>query len=297
MPNELIPAEDHNPLEPVQLDVLSVMDRSRIEMQITAARANPRPAIDVIERQIRARATRRPEIAELCYYSVPRGGDMIHGASIKLANIALSCWGNTLSGALTTSNDGKVIKATGFCWDLEINNQKYTEAQRRIVDRHGRPYSYDLQIQTANAAISIAERNAILKVLGSDVTDPIWEECMRVVAGSTKDLAERRETAMKWFAVRGVRYDNLLRLLEKSSVDQIDVDDVAYLRGLANAIVDKTITIAEIFNAPAAAEGDRDSRHKDKVRAMAEERRAARQAETEKQQTEVQEKKTEEEDF
>jgi hypothetical protein len=274
------------------------MDRSRIEMQITAARTHPRPAIDVIERQIQARATRRPEIAEKCYYSVPRGGEIVHGASIKLANIALSCWGNTLSGALTTLNDGKIIKATGFCWDLEINNQKYTEAQRRIVDRHGRPYSYDLQIQTANAAISIAERNAILKVLGSDITDPIYQQCIKVVAGSSKDLAERREQAMKWFAVRGVKYDRILAVLEKSSVDQLDVDDVAYLRGLANAIVDKTITIADAFNAPAEGTADAPARHKDKIRAMADERRAERQAEAEKQQAQAEAaEKKEEEDF
>src|SRR5215471_15467248 len=108
MPNEIaILPEQDNPLEPIQLEALNVLERSRIDLQITAANRNPRPDIEVIEKLIHRRATRRADVAELCYYSLPRWDNeekkqkLIHGASIKLANIALQEWRNTLSGAIT----------------------------------------------------------------------------------------------------------------------------------------------------------------------------------------------------
>lgn len=252
-----------NPLAPVPVEVMDAMERSRIDLQISAARRNPRPDIAVIEKSIHRRATRRADIAELCYYSLPRfdketgKNKIITGASIKLANIALGEWGNTLSGARTVANDGLVIKAYGICWDLQTNNQKFAEVQRRIVDKHGRPYSYDMQIVTAQAANSIAERNAILKVLGDDLYVPILNDCMKVAAGTAGELVERREKAMRWFSTRGVKYEQILQLLEKGSVEQLDSEDVGYLSGLANAIRDKEISIQDAF--AAQAEGDEQS--------------------------------------
>jgi hypothetical protein len=249
-----------NPLEVVPLETVEIMERSRIDMQISAANRKPRPDIEVIEARITKRAARRVDIAGLCYYSLPRfdkdsgKNKLIHGASIKLANISLGEFGNTLSGAQTIGNDGKVIRARGICWDLQTNNQKFVEVGRRILDKHGRPYSYDMQVTTAAAANSIAERNAILKVLGEDIFTPAYLECMKVVAGTNKDLIERRDKMLKWFSFRGVKYDQMLALLDKSAVDQLDVDDVAYMSGIANAIRDKELTVEEAFNVPADEE-------------------------------------------
>lgn len=279
----IMPGPQDKPLEVVPLETIEIMERSRIDMQITAARRNPRPEIDVIELQITKRAARRKDIAELCYYSLPRydkeagKNKLIHGASIKLANISLGCWGNTLSGAQTIGNDGSVVRARGICWDLETNNQKFVEVGRRIIDKHGRPYSYDMQVTTAAAANSIAERNAILKVLGDDIFTPAYLECMKVVAGSAKDLIERRDKMLKWFAFRGVKYDQMLALLDKSAVDQLDVDDVAYMSGVANAIKDKEITVEEAFNIPAEEERKSGGK-KGYLRQLRDERKAQKEA-------------------
>ena len=270
-----------NPLEVVPLETIEVMERSRIDLQLDAAQARPRPPIEVIERNITQRVARRKDIAELCYYSLPRfdkdsgKNKLIHGASIKLANISLGEWGNTLSGAQTIGNDGKVVRARGICWDMQNNNQKFVEVGRRILDKHGRPYSYDMQVTTAAAANSIAERNAILKVLGDDIFTPAYLECMKVVAGSETDLIERRDKMLKWFSFRGVKYDQMLALLEKASVDQLDVDDVAYMSGIANAIRDKELTVEEAFTVTtdASPEG-----RKSYLRQLRDERRAQREA-------------------
>lgn len=270
-----------DPLVPVPLEALDAIERSRIDLQIAAARRNPRASIAVIEKRIRERATRRADVAELCYYSLPRydkeegRNKLITGASIKLANIALGEWGNTLSGARTVGNDGKVIKAYGICWDLESNNQKFTEVQRRIIDKNGRPYSYDMQVQTAGAANSVAERNAILKVLGSDLYEPLVAECMKVVAGTASDFTERRDKALKWFNLRGVKYDQILELVEKDAIDKLEAEDVAYLSGLANAIKDKEITVEEAF--PRADSGELPSKVKLRDKLLAQ--RAAREKE------------------
>lgn len=291
MPSDNLPVimpqgPQENPLEVVPLETIEIMERSRIDMQIAAAQHHPRPEVEVIEMRITKRAARRKDIAELCYYSLPRydkesqKNKLIHGASIKLANISLGCWGNTLSGAQTIGNDGKVIRARGICWDLETNNQKFVEVGRRIIDKHGRPYSYDMQVQTAGAANSIAVRNAILQVLGDDIFTPAYLKCMEVVAGSAKDLIERRDKMLKWFGFRGVKYDQLFELLEKSGVDELDVDDVAYMSGIANAIKDKEITVEEAFHITPEEERKSGGK-KGYLRQLRDERKAQKAAATE----------------
>ena len=69
----IVPASGQdNPLVPVTLEALDAIERSRIDLQIAAAKRNPRAAIEIIEKRITERAARRVAIAELCYYSLPR---------------------------------------------------------------------------------------------------------------------------------------------------------------------------------------------------------------------------------
>ena len=287
MPDNLpaiMPGPQDNPLEVAAPETVELMERSRIDKQLSAARSNPRPDIEVIEKEITRRVARRAAIAELCYYSLPRfdkesgKNKLIHGPSVKLANIALGLWRNTLSGSQTIGNDGRVVRARGICWDLENNNQKFVEAARRIIDKHGHPYSYDMQVVTAAAANSVAERNAILKVLGDDVYTPAYQECMKVVAGGNKDLVERRDKMLKWFTFRGITYDQMLGLLDKSAVDQLDVDDVAYMSGIANAIRDKEFSVEEVFNIPEEEERKSGGK-KGYLRQLRDERKAQKQGE------------------
>ncbi|KAG1166891.1 hypothetical protein G6F35_017935 [Rhizopus arrhizus] len=99
-------------------------------------------------------------IAEQCVYALPRDGKTIEGPSARFAEVIASAWGNNRAGARVIDDKGEFIIAQGVFHDLERNVAITYEVQRRIVDRQGRRFKPDMIGVTANAACSIALRNA-----------------------------------------------------------------------------------------------------------------------------------------
>jgi hypothetical protein len=130
-----------------------------------------------------------------------------------------------------------------------------TETRRRIVDREGRRYSDDMVITTANAACSIAMRNAIFRVIPRAFVNPLVDAAMKVAAGEAKTLGEGRQRALAAFAEFGVSTAAILDKLERRGVEDIDLEDLALLGGLLTAIRERETTVeAEFPPPPGAAE-------------------------------------------
>ena len=147
---------------------LSAITYSEIDQQIKTAKTYPRVLSQVLS-NIDTMATYDKEVAESCFYALPRGGKTITGLSVRFAEIVASCWGNLRAGARIISNDGKLITAQGLIHDLETNVAITVEVSRKITDKYGKTFSQDMQIVTANACCSIAFRNAIYKAVPSSL--------------------------------------------------------------------------------------------------------------------------------
>ena len=83
-------------------------------------------------------ATTDKDIAAACFYVIPRAGSFIEGPSIRLAEIALNAWGNSVAQAFITHEDDNYVYALGMCRDLEKNVAFRFPSRRRIVDRNGK---------------------------------------------------------------------------------------------------------------------------------------------------------------
>lgn len=220
--------------------------RDNVDVQITTARRYPR-SIKAFKTSAMSMATIDEETAAGCWYSVPRDGKKIEGASIRLAEIVLSAWGNIRAESAIIEVADKHLVAEGTCWDLETNTAVKVQVRRRIIGKTGRRYSDDMIVTTGNAACAIALRNAVFKVVPMVYVKSIEREARRVAIGDVKTLAKKRDEMVVYFGKMGVDQARVLSAVERPGIEDVTLDDLATLKGLATAIRDGETTIEEAF--------------------------------------------------
>src|SRR4051812_25644236 len=85
-------------LEVIGNEALAQIERASIDCQVGTARKWPRN-FPAVKTKMRSLATLDEETAASCFYKLKRQGKSIEGPSIRMAEIALSCFGNMRAGA------------------------------------------------------------------------------------------------------------------------------------------------------------------------------------------------------
>lgn len=236
-----------------QAEIVQAMDKAAIDVQIATAKAYPRNLPAVLN-TIQTYATMDEETAEDCFYALRREGrngqQLIEGLSVRMAEIVASAWGNLRVQTQIIGNDGKTVTVRGTCMDLETNVAVQQDVPRRITDRNGRTFSEDMQVVTINAASAIAFRNAVLKVVPKAVIKKIVNEVKKVAMGQSMSLEERRQNLIGYYAKIGVSEEMLYQYLGITKREEIDMEAVFELKGLANAIKEGSTTVQESFIKP-----------------------------------------------
>lgn len=231
----------------------AMINRSEIEQQIATARRFPR-SLKRFRDEALQMVTLSESIAEQCVYALPRDGRTIEGPSARFAEIVASAWGNNRAGARVIDDKGDFIVAQGVFHDLERNVAITYEVQRRIVDRHGNRYKADMIGVTANAACSIALRNAVLKGVPKAFWEDMYTEARRVIMGNVQTLANRRARAIEAFQRYGVSPEQICVKLEVPGLEDIGLEHLVLLRGLLTAMKDGDTTPEDAFPNPAAGQ-------------------------------------------
>lgn len=249
-------------VEVVQPTAIESIQRAEVDMQIAAARRYPPRNLQAVKRSMLDFATLDVETAESCFYTVPRGDKNIQGPSVRLAEIALSQYGNLRAGSrvvsVVTTGDNPHVVIQSACHDLEKNVCVNIEKRRRITSKKNRdgtrrPVDEDDINLAVNACSSIALRDAIFKVIPGALIKPVYEQAKAVAIGDAKTLSDRRARAIESFAKMGVQLPRVLALLEKKTVEEIGLSELETLTGLRNAIKDGEISIDDAFKKEAAS--------------------------------------------
>lgn len=227
---------------------LQAQTRGEIDMQVATAKRYPR-SIKAFRDEALSMATLDQDTAEACFYVLKRDGKNIEGPGVRLAEIVASCWGNLRVEGRIVADDGRFVVAQGTCWDVERNVVIRTEVRRRVTGKSGQRYSDDMIAVTGNAAMSIALRNAIFRVVPSAYTHTIYEAARKVAVGDVKTLEARRGSAFAWFAKAGASSDRVLEHVGKASIEDCGLGELATLQGLRTAIMEGTTTIDQAFPA------------------------------------------------
>lgn len=243
-------------IEIVGNDMLAVLNKSDIEQQVTTAHKYPR-SIKKFRDEALTMATLTERIAGECMYALPRKENgrtkMIEGPSARMAEIVASAWGNCRAGARIVAEDGQFVTAQGVFHDLERNVAITYEVRRRITNKEGKTFSADMISTTANAACSIALRNAVFKGIPKAFWADIYDAARQTSIGDVKTLSAKRDDAMAYFKKLGITSEQVCTLLEVPSIDDIGMEELATLKGLATSIKDGEVTVDQAFSAKETA--------------------------------------------
>lgn len=259
--DELAAAEDAKIVH-MSSSAVSAIVRSEVEAQLDAAHKYKRSTTRFLQ-EAKTLATITREVAESCMYSLPRGGKMITGPSVRLAEICASAYGNLQFGARVVDTEEKEIVAQGACWDMEKNNRCTIEARRRITNKHGKRYDDDMITVTGNAAASIALRNAVFRVIPRAYIDVVYEAARKAAIGEASSFSARREEIVNRLGKMGASKERVLLRLGRAGIEDITMEDAETLIGLGTAIKNGDLPLDEAFPegaaapAPPAADGKR----------------------------------------
>lgn len=259
---------------------IEALNRSEIDMQISTAKRYPR-SIGSVLREVETMATVDRETADKCFYRLKRENrregktTWIVGPSVRFAEMVLCAWGNIRHSIQIIDTEGDFAVARATVHDLEKNGFHAAESVRQIVTtdkRSGqkRRYSNDMIQTTAMAAASIALRNATFRVIPIGMFHSLLGKIDEVALGKGETMDKRRSTLIDYFQKIGVPLDRVLRAVDRTTIEDVTVNDLANLRGLARAIKDGETTIEEAFPLPETQATDAPKSNADKVAAAVE---------------------------
>jgi len=236
---------------------LSAVDKASIDMQIATAKQYPRVVSDCIKEALTL-ATMDEDTAGSMFYALPRGGKKIEGPSARLAEIMAYSWGNLRVDADIVAEDKTTVTAMGTCFDLEKNVAVRVRVKRRITDKDGKRYNDDMIGVTSNAAISIALRNSVFKVIPRSLVDRIYQQARKASIGKAGTITQKRQNALLMFSKMGVDQSEVFAVLGVKDLDDVGEEELITLRGLANAIKEGETTVEQTFRPVKASTGAAD---------------------------------------
>jgi hypothetical protein len=222
---------------------------SEIDVQIRTANAYPREIKKAMEEACMMATV--PEIAGEMWYRVDRGGKTIEGPSIRLAEIVAYAWRNLRIADRVVSIGDRTITVEGVVFDLERNIAVRREVTRRITNRDGRRYTDDMIAVTAQAACSIARRNAIFAVVPQAFVNRVLAAAKEAAGSKRPEPPKDSPVAalFRWAESQGIEAAAVLRKVGRVSPEEVTAADLDALRGYATAIREGETTAEAIFGA------------------------------------------------
>lgn len=228
-----------------------------LDMQVELAHRYPR-SVKKFMAEAGTLVTLSEDVAESCSYALPRKKKdpdtgqwvtvNIEGPSARFAEIVLSCWGNARAGIRPAGEDGKNVISAGYMLDLEKNVGIEVEVGRSITDRNGNRFKQDMVTVTANAAGSIALRNAILKVVPKALWMPMYEKARATALGDEVTLSNKRVDALAWFQKKGASAQTIFEHFGIAGIEDITLDHIATLLGYKTALKEGDTTVEALFS-------------------------------------------------
>ncbi|MDI9864000.1 hypothetical protein QM480_06675 [Flectobacillus sp. DC10W] len=232
----------------VGIEVFEAQERASIDIQIATAKRYPRDLRKVLDNSI-VIATLDKDTAAKCRYAKPVGLKNVNGPSVHLTRILYQQYGNLRVHPRVKQITDRTIIAEAVAFDLENNLAVCVEAHRSIIGKDGRRFT-DSVIQTnIMAVLSIAERNAILRVIPKMIIDKVYNEAFTFAFGDLSDRAKflkQRDKLFKAFKDYGMTEMEVVKCLGLANKEAINAENLADLTGYLQAIKDNELTVEEL---------------------------------------------------
>jgi hypothetical protein len=196
---------------------------------------------------------KRKVLAEQAMYSFPRGGQVVTGPSIRMAEVLAQNYGNLDFGVREIERRGNVSVAESYCLDLETNTRqtKVFEVPHEIELKGGRKKKLtdprDIYELVANNGARRL-RACILGIIPGDIVEAAVDQCRKTVAkGSGEPMVDRIRKMVAVFKEMGVSQEMVAEKLGHS-VDLITAEEIVELTAIYTSIRDKQAKRGDFFN-------------------------------------------------
>lgn len=196
---------------------------------------------------------KRPSLAGQAMYSYPRGGTIVTGPSIRLAEVLAQNYGNLDFGVRELERRNGSSIAESYCLDLETNTRqrKVFEVPHEIDLKGGKKkYLTDMRDIYELVANHGARRlrACILGIIPGDLVDAAVNQCKATVArGGGEPLADRIRKMVLAFKELGVSQEMIAERVGHA-VDLITSEELVEMVGIYTAIRDKQAKRSDFFN-------------------------------------------------
>jgi len=241
---------------PAQSGALVAAEQSKAIAEVQAAlliaRAHPRDPRRAVDRILQD--CMRASLAEEATYEYARGGNVITGPSIRLAETIAKRWGNMEAGVKELSRSNGVSECMAYAWDYETNYRDVrTFTVRHWRDTREGGYALkderDIYELIANHG-SRRKRACILALIDGDVVEAALTQCKATQAAEVEITDELIANMVTRFETFGVTKELIERRIQRH-LSAITPAMVVSLRNIFNSLRDGMSAPAEWFEMPA----------------------------------------------
>lgn len=186
-------------------------------------------------------ACKRLFLAEQAMYAYPRGGTLVKGPSIRLAEAMSQAWGNLDCGIREISQSNGVSVAEAYAIDLQTNTRitkifhvKHERHTKKGITRLTDPRDvYELVANQGARRL----RGCILGIIPGDVVEAAVQQCNRTMQSSDIPIADQIRKLVIAFDELGVKVEHLEKRLGHN-LDATIPSELVTLRSIYKSIKD-----------------------------------------------------------
>lgn len=252
---EFMPAPQTENFPNYTADVDAQKAVAEVQASLLIAKKFPRNQKQAVDRVLNA--CQRLSLAEKATYSYTKGGTAIQGASIRLAEVMATSWGNIDFGyrILESRPDSSLVEA--YAWDKETNVKQvktFCASHRRDTKKGSYLITDNRELYEliANQA-SRRVRACVLALIPIDVQEMALDECEKTIKQKIDITPERIKKMAEAFEALGVTKKMLEKRIQRS-LDAIESGQFIGLTRVFNSLRDKMGEISDYFEFEEVAE-------------------------------------------
>lgn len=225
---------------------------AEVQAAVMLARRFPRDQADSYARIIQA--CKRKSLAEVSQYSYSRGGTLINGASIRLAEMLAQNWGNIEFGIRELEQRSGVTVMEAYAWDLETNTRERRVFHvKHIRDTKKGSYAIDDARDIYELAANLGKRRqraCIFAVIPGDVIDAAVAQCNTTLEGDNEtSISDIARDMLVRFGELGVTKEMIEKRIQHS-LEAVTRLELVALRKVYNSIKDGFGEPSQFFELP-----------------------------------------------
>lgn len=254
--------DDSNPFDPSpattggMMEVAGTRAAQEVQAAMVMAKRFPRDEHAAYGRIMQA--CKRPTLAEQATYSYTKGGTMIEGPSIRMAEVLARSWGNIEFGVVELEQRDGESQMMAYAWDLETCARSI-KVFTVVHERHTRNGSKsltdprDIYEMTANQGARRL-RACILSLIPGDIVDDALAECDKTLAGNnTEPIQDRvRKMLAKFNELDGRITTPIVEKRLGHSISAITEKELVDMRKICRSLIDNMASADKFFDVGSA---------------------------------------------